>query len=144
MGWHVLLPLADGDSHCFSSLKLLTHDEQKEFDEQILALTKILIDSLNEKELHKLVSCQKPGITLLENVFQQRGAVGSEDHIQFLRKLQAIRSASVAHRKSRDGYATMCRNIGMDRLGPGEVLRRLFEEGTCFLQFLQQNSEKFK
>ena len=50
LGWHLLLPLAEQDQHYMSSLKLLTHNEQKEFDEQILALTKILIDSLNEKD----------------------------------------------------------------------------------------------
>lgn len=144
LGWHVLLPLAAGDSHYFSSLKLLTHDEQKEFDEQILALTKILIDSLNIQELRKLVPCEKLGITLLENVFQQRGAVGSEGHIQFLRELQRMRSKSVAHRKSRDEYATICRDVGMDRLGPGEVLRRFFEKGTSFLQFVQENIDIFK
>lgn len=144
LGWHVLLPLADGDSHYFSSLKLLTHDEQKEFDEQILALTKILIDSLNEKELKKLISREEQGITLLENVFKQRGAVESEAHIEFLRKLQRTRSKSVAHRKSRDEYATVCKDIGMDRLGPGEVLRRFFEKGTSFLQFVQKNIDIFK
>ena len=58
LGWHIFLPLADGDRHYMSSLKLLTHNEQKEFDEQILALAKILVESLNKKELNRFLPCE--------------------------------------------------------------------------------------
>ena len=143
LGWHLLLPLAEQDQHYMSSLKLLTHNEQKEFDEQILALTKILIDSLNEKELHRFLSCEERGISLLDKVLTQRNVSGSEQHVKFLRDLQELRSTSVAHRKG-DKYVKASRRIGLDHLPLAEVLKSLFVGGIDFLQFLTKNIDKFK
>ena len=143
LGWHLLLPLAEQDQHYVSSLKLLTHNEQKEFDEQILALTKILIDSLNEKELRRFLSCDERGISLFDKVLKQRNVLGSEQHVKFLRDLQDIRSTFVAHRKG-EKYIRVSRRIGLDRLSLSEVLKRLFVEGINFLQFLTENIDKFK
>ena len=143
LGWHILLPLAEQDQHYMSSLKLLTHNEQKEFDEQILALTKILIDSLNEKELHRFLSCDERGISLFDKVLKQCNVFGSEQYVKFLRDLQDIRSTFVAHRKG-EKYIRVSRCIGLDRLSLSEVLKRLFVEGINFLQFLTENIDKFK
>jgi len=46
-------PLAEEDGHYFKTLRVPLTKEQKEFDEQVLALTKIFIDSLNEKNWKK-------------------------------------------------------------------------------------------
>ena len=166
LGWNLLLPLAEQDQHYMSSLKLLTHNEQKEFDEQILALTKILIDSLNEKELHRVLSdekqeiswldkmlkffslcCRQPqrlrGISLLDEVLKQRNVSGAEQHVKCLRELQELRSTSVAHRKG-DKYIRVSRRMGLDRLPLAEVLKSFFVGGIDFLQFLTKNIDKFK
>lgn len=143
LGWHLLLPLAEQDQHYMSSLKLLTHNEQKEFDEQILALTKILIDSLNEKELHRILLCKERGISLFDMVLKRRNVTGSEKHVKFLRNLQELRSTSVAHRKG-DKYVKAIRRVGSDRLSLAEVLKSLFVEGIDFLRFLTENINKFK
>ena len=143
LGWHLLLPLAEQDQHYMSSLKLLTHNEQKEFDEQILALTKILIDSLNEKELHRILLCEERGISLFDMVLKRRNVTGSEKHVKFLRNLQELRSTSVAHRKG-DKYIKAVRRMGLDRLSLAEVLKSLFVDGINFLQFLTENIDKFK
>ncbi|MBQ3098616.1 MAG: hypothetical protein IJC66_10720, partial [Kiritimatiellae bacterium] len=115
----------------------------KEFDEQILALTKILIDSLNEKELHRILLCKERGISLFDMVLKRRNVTGSEKHVKFLRNLQELRSTSVAHRKG-DKYVKAIRRVGSDRLSLAEVLKRLFVEGINFLQFLTENIDKFK
>ena len=143
LGWHLLLPLTEQDQHYMSALKLLTHNEQKEFDEQILALTKILIDSLNEKELHRFLSCEERGISLFDKVLKQRNVLGSEQHVKFLRDLQDIRSTFVAHRKG-EKYIRVSRRIGLDRLSLSEVLKSLVVGGIDFLQFLTRNIDKFK
>ncbi len=166
LGWHLLLPLAEQDQHYMSSLKLLTHNEQKEFDEQVLALTKILIDSLNEKELHRLLpqgrreiswldkllkffflhfrqSKRLCGISLLDKVFKHRNISDAERHVKFLRNLQELRSTSVAHRKG-DKYIKAVRRMGLDRLSLAEVLKSLFVDGINFLRFLTENIDKFK
>ncbi|WDM40563.1 hypothetical protein KNV99_04665 [Acinetobacter nosocomialis] len=54
-GWQLFLSLHPTDKHCFHTLHSLTKNEQSEFDSQILALVKITIDSINVKELKKLV-----------------------------------------------------------------------------------------
>ena len=143
LGWHLLLPLAEQDQHYMSSLKLLTHNEQKEFDEQILALTKILIDSLNEKELHRILTCEERGISLLYKALKHRNISDAEQHVKFLRNLQELRSTSVAHRKG-DKYIKAVSRMGLDRLSLAEVLKSLFVDGINFLRFLTENIDKFK
>lgn len=145
LGWHIFLPLAEGDSHYMSSLKLLTHDEQKEFDEQVLALTKILIDSLNEKELRRFLpdTCEDRGITLLEKVFAQQNICGGEPHVKFLRNLQDLRSTSVAHRKGKK-YAKACKLVGLDIKSLSEVMESLFSCAAELVRFLLQDVENFK
>jgi len=55
-GWHLFKPLNKGDEYHFSGLRIPIKDTQVEFDSQVLSLTKIMIDSLNEKELTKVIS----------------------------------------------------------------------------------------
>ena len=145
LGWHIFLPLADGDRHYMSSLKLLTHDEQKEFDEQVLALTKILIDSLNEKKLHEILprECEDRGITLLEDVFARQNLCGGEHHIKYLRNLQDLRSASAVHRKG-TRYIKVNKKFGLGVKSLSEVMECLFADAAGLVQFLLQNVECFK
>lgn len=52
-GWSLILELDQKDQHLLTALHLPTTEDQSEFDSQVLALTKILVDSLNEAELEK-------------------------------------------------------------------------------------------
>lgn len=102
-GWYLLKPLSKDDYHHFKSLHIPTTNDQKEFDEQVLSLTKILIDSLNEKELAKRVSIEKDnpkGIDKLEAFLKSKN-ICLRETFEFLRNLQSLRSTSVAHRKSK-------------------------------------------
>ena len=73
-GWGFFLPLHDDDEHFLTGLRLLSKDNQAEFDSQLIALTKVLVDSLNEKEITKglttLVENDK-GITKLAKFFTE-------------------------------------------------------------------------
>ena len=60
MGWSLFLPLAESDSHLFEALHIPLTNSQAEFDSQILAVTKIIIDSLNEREIVKATSVANP------------------------------------------------------------------------------------
>jgi len=118
-GWSLFLTLAPGDEHYFKTLHCLTVKENDaDFDEQILALTKITIDSLNQKEL--VSSCDDNNDKVREfltkksigNVRDLKASIDKfecflyskdyycPDMIEYLRKLQSLRSNSVAHRKS--------------------------------------------
>lgn len=103
-GWELFRPLSEGDEHYFKTLRVPLTSEQREFDEQVLALTKVLIDSLNEEQLEREQSAKRDnskGIEKLEGFLTERNLVFPE-MIEFLRKLQSLRSTSAAHRKGRN------------------------------------------
>jgi len=119
-GWYLFLPLILEDQHRFKTLHCLTTlDNDSDFDEQILSLVKLFIDSLNEKELMSNICIDKKEeiteflkkreIETVENIkkgidkfelfiISQRSSI--PDMFDFLRELQALRSFDVAHRKS--------------------------------------------
>lgn len=101
-GWDFFKPLTEYDEHHMQSLHIPTTNNQKEFDGQVLSLTKILIDSLNEKEFIKDVIVEKKspkGLDKFEAFLLSKGLNIPEINT-FLRMLQGLRSSSVAHRKS--------------------------------------------
>lgn len=107
LGWELLLPLNEDDVHHLESLRIPSTNEQSDFDELILGLTKILIDSLNEKSLNEYIDKSrrdefKGGISRLEFVLKQQKVENFDGHTQFLRKLQNLRSSSAAHRKGKN------------------------------------------
>jgi len=100
-GWKLFLPLNKDDFHHLKTLRIPLTNEQKEFDEQVLSLTKIFIDSLNEKELGQCIGSEKhnlKGIDKFEAFILAKG-IKFKGMIEFLRNLQEIRSSGVAHRK---------------------------------------------
>ncbi len=104
-GWELFKPLNEPDSHYFSTLHVPLSDSPIEFEQQVLSLTKILIDSMNEKEVIKGIIEQNDewkGIDKFEAFLNEKTSFGGSVQIKFLRNLQSLRSQSVAHRKSRD------------------------------------------
>jgi hypothetical protein len=103
-GWDLFLPLSESDSHYLESLHIpTTANNAKEFDEQLLAIVKITIDSLNEKKLAEGFTSLKKGaksIDKLENFLTSKG-YNLSGMILFLRNVQQLRSSTVAHRRSR-------------------------------------------
>jgi len=118
LGWQLLLPLSGDDSHHFDCLRVPATNEQCEFDELVLGLTKIIIDSLNEKGLNKFIDSSKRGeikggISRLETVLNEYGDGKHEEHIKFLRRLQNLRSSSAAHRKG-SNYRKIAKDFEID------------------------------
>lgn len=98
-GWELFKPLGKDDEHHIKTLRIPLTEDQKEFDEQVLSLTKIIIDSLNEKELEKASNIKIDGsINKLEKFLESEG-LKFDEMLKFLRNLQSLRSSSVAHRK---------------------------------------------
>ncbi len=101
-GWHLFLPLSEKDAHFFSSIHSMLTSEQAEFDAQMLALTKVTIDSLNTKELRKLLEVKDPelkSIALADMLLNKINASNGTCHIGLLRGIQSVRSTGVAYRK---------------------------------------------
>lgn len=154
--WPLFLPLATGDEHRFKTLHCLTQPQNpSDFEEQILSITKILIDSLNEAELVK-------GIDEANSVVQARlnelnapdknsvnGSIrkfelfllskGLDIHesVAFLRNLQELRSSTTAHRKSRSKKNACEDYFQMGDKTQQEVLEDIFCKGIELIEKLK-------
>lgn len=103
MGWDLFKPLNKEDEHHIKTLKV-PHNEQKEFDELVLSLNKIIVDSLNVAEMKKTLIFDEgdKSISILKKYLQQKHNFGSSQLINFLKTLQNLRSSGSAHRKGDD------------------------------------------
>lgn len=100
-GWKLFRSMGEGDEYYLTVLRVPLTNDQREFDEQVLAITKILVDSLNEKALEQSTAERREnakGLDKLE-VFLSANGVEIPKMIEFLRKLQALRSSASAHLK---------------------------------------------
>lgn len=119
-GFALFLPLAPGDQHFFDGIHNMTElNNDGDLDEFVLSITKVVIDSLNESGIAKLlddssVAIQKylkqkniatgkvkdlsGGLNRLEALFLQN-EINGRKFMTLLRKIQALRSAVSAHRK---------------------------------------------
>jgi hypothetical protein len=97
-GWPFYKALAKEDLHLFTSLHIPTANNVKAFCEQILAITKITIDRLNEKELgnNPLTEKGDRGITKLERFLKSKD-IEIPDMFIFLRSLWDLRSGLLSH-----------------------------------------------
>jgi hypothetical protein len=139
IGWDFFLPLHDDDEHFLTGLRLLSKDNQAEFDSQLIALTKVLVDSLNETEITKGLTTlaeNDKGITKLEKFFKERGATGYEPHVKFLRVLQDLRSKSAAHRKG-SNYDKLIAGLQMADEGQQKVSAALLTAGSELIRYLR-------
>ena len=101
-GWKLFLPLSYKDSHFLSSIRSMLTNEQSEFDAQILAVTKVTIDSANVKDMRAFLDINDPSvksIALMEALLKKIDASDIAQHIEILRSIQSVRSTGVAHRK---------------------------------------------
>lgn len=149
MGWSLFLKLAEADHHLFEALHIPLTNSQAEFDSQILALTKLMIDSLNEGEVVKATpggNTETKGISKLEQFLKAHQYPNHQQLIQFLRNLQSLRSSSVAHRKG-DNYKKIAKTLGLKESNRADVLKKILVDATDFLlslegHFLQSSSDE--
>ena len=135
--------MIDEDEHRYKTLHCLTtENNHSDFDEQILSMTKLVVDSLNQKCLQ---SENDDSNTEVESFLKERKVTSSlelkagidkfqafifskgmkcPDMVDFLRKVQSLRSNSVAHRKSnkRKDLAKLYEYFKLDELSEQQVL----------------------
>ena len=141
LGWQWLLSLHTADAHHLKSLRIPATDKQRDFDAMVLSLTKILIDSLNEKSLKKLIPFEKQeafkdkrGISLLEAALHLNDFEGAETHIAFLRKLQNLRSNGSAHRKGRT-YLKIAEHFDVENQSLRHVFANILNSASDTLDY---------
>ena len=161
--WQLFLPLVSDDIHRLKTLHCLTQsDNPSDFEEQILSITKIIIDSLNEAELVKKIDetnidvqaklkelkvsdkySVKGGISKFELYLLSQGK-DLHESILFLRNLQELRSSTTAHRKSRSKVKNYESYFLIQNRTQQEVLENIFNKGIELLEALKDSflSEK--
>lgn len=139
LGWRILLPLEKGDEHHLESLRIPSQEEQRDFDELILALTKLLVDSLNEKTLITLLPSDQSSllgsIKRLEAVLKKIAVPDYETHVHFLKSLQGLRSAGAAHRKG-SNYRKIAKEFGIEDRDLRIVFAGILNSALAYLEYL--------
>jgi hypothetical protein len=138
-GWPLFLPPSPGDAHLLDTVRIPVTNSQAELDEQIGHLAKLLVDSLNERELAARAGVLEEGVKgigklagfLEATQFPERQSV-----IQLLRDLQTLRSTGSAHRKG-SGYERIIAKLGFEPMRKPDAVRRLLEEATGALHALR-------
>ena len=146
LGWGLLINLSDDDQNVLGNIRIPASDEQRSFDELVLGLAKVLIDSLNESKLKEI--CVVSGrelptgsISRLECAFVASNEREFETHIAFLRKLQSLRSAGSAHLKGKR-YRDLIGQLGLDSQDRRMAFVGLLEEANRLLSYLQEVVER--
>ena len=119
-------PLLEDDYYVLDTLHSLITNEQKEFDEQILYLTKGFIDSLDKKSLKSKTkwipetnACDTT-LTYFEHFLNENTNLNSDDILKLIKifkMIQNLRSLSTAHIKS-NKYNKYLRKMNLDKNEP--------------------------
>jgi len=141
MGWPLFLEPKPGDEHLLRTIHVPTTNSQCEFDEQVLNLTKLLVDSLNEKDIIAALGGEEveneKGISKFERFLRSRGFPHAESVIEFMRNLQKLRSTGAAHRKGRDYEKTLIK-LGLSDHRRQEAMKHLLEQAVAALRLLKE------
>lgn len=114
-GWPLFLPLSQKDMHYLASVRSMLSSEQSEFDEQILGLAKVTIESANVKGMRahlQLSDDDSKSIVLLRKLFTHIG-LEAEESVGLLQRVQSVRSTGAAHRKGEE-YEKAMSKLGID------------------------------
>lgn len=139
-GWHLFLPLEEKDSHYFKKIRIPLKESQSEFDELVLAITKVLIDSINERKIQDLLSSRiqdEKGISKLQRLLVEKGILDYETHIEFLRDLQKLKSTTASHRKGGE-YYSIAKKWGIGDRRYRDVFSDILERSIQLLDYLER------
>ncbi|MDK2946327.1 MAG: hypothetical protein PWQ85_1106 [Geotoga sp.] len=137
--------LDERDRHAYEMLHLPLTKEWKEFDEQVQALAKVTVDSLNVDLLSR-ESGQKIDGNLIRGSIDLLGAYLSkmeltedikEQILQPLRAVQTIRSTGAAHRKG-SNFNKALRRFQLDSLSNRAKVKNLVTNLTQALSLIAE------
>ena len=137
--------LPDSRKQFLKIFHTLTHNEETEFDGQILIMAKIFVDTINKKNLDKLIS-QKPSnpnenlsLNVLECFLNEK--LGSDHHTRTIvcafRMVQTLRSAAGAHLPG-SKYDQALQRFDLSKHGPKARFVKILDEFYERLYFLNQ------
>ena len=144
-GWPLFLELDEQDRYNFEGLRIPINNSIVEMDMLVLSLVKVLLDSLNEKEIvsHLTGTYEKlvGSIAKLEVWFQEKQLTGYQDHIKFLRNLQELRSSGTGHRTGKS-YQKISKVFDIQKENYTETFSNILESATLFLNYINTHIEE--
>lgn len=144
-GWPLFLELDEQDRYNFEGLRIPINNSIVEMDMLVLSLVKVLLDSLNEKEIvsHLTGTYEKlvGSISKLEVWFQEKQLTGYQDHIKFLRNLQELRSSGTGHRTGKS-YQKISKVFDIQKENYTETFSNILESATLFLNYINTHIEE--
>lgn len=149
-GWPLFLPLEPDDLHYYNALHIPVVNNQSEFDEQILAITKITNDSINKKSLrpyleHEIKQLNEEeqknigSIKLLSMFWEKNNLSQYEQNMTLMQNIQSVRSQGTAHRKSKKDYEKKAKDIGVTDNNFQEVISNILNNLADFFILIQNN-----
>ena len=136
--WPLFLNLSQEDQYNFEQIRIPLTDSQPEFDQLVLSLTKVLIDSVNEKAIGKEIEQQTDlkGIGKLQAWIEKANVEGYSGHIQFLKDLQELRSTGTAHSKGK-GYKKIADKFEIDQKSHIDVYEGILQKADDFILYMK-------
>lgn len=141
-GWYLFKPFSPDDQYLFETLHIPLTNDHSELDGQVLALTKTIIDSLNEENIEIQIGGLDPnlkgGISKLERFLATQSFPNYQPHIKFLRNLQSLRSTSVGHRKGQN-YKKIAKEFGIGEKDIREIFENILKNAAQMLKDLSDH-----
>ena len=112
MAWDLFLPLDTDDEHRFQTLHIPLGNNPQEFENQVFALAKLLVDSLNDAKLLELAgpfTNSEGSLAKLKKYMTDQGVQDVDQQYLSLKKIQDLRSSGIAHRKGKKYHETIAR-----------------------------------
>ncbi len=144
-GWYLFKPLSEKDKHFYTTLRIPLTNDQAEFDSQVLALAKILIDSLNEEKIQKHLPTEDPGakgISKFGAFLKIYGLTDFEPHIKLMRDLYDLRHG-VGHRKGKQ-FEKIAAAFQLAKRDLMVVFEDILKKAMALLQYLDERFLKSK
>ena len=123
-----------GDEVTKKSLRLPLNDESSEFEEQILHLVKLLVETINVSKLKKHITKNKPipedynGSIKILKCFMNLEKIDSNIY-GILCKIQNIRSAGIAHKKGKK-YIQIMKEYNKENVSNSKFIENIIIELT--------------
>jgi hypothetical protein len=139
-GWQLIRLLRDEDAHVFKKLRVPLTKSLAEFEDQLLGLTKVLVDSLNDSEIAKALNGPLPdekSIAKLKRFLEGKGYPSIRRDVDFLLLLQKARSSGAAHRKG-DSFEKVAKKLGLTTQQCSEVFSNLLRRAIEMIDGLTE------
>lgn len=133
--WPLYRELAEDDRHVAQGLRVPLSNNLQEFEGQVMALAKLLVDYLNDDAITarlREVPRDAKSIAKLELYLRGCDAAGTDEAIRFLRDLQDLRSTGAAHAKGKN-YKAAKKRFGVDERPYPETFRLMLRQATATL-----------